>query len=278
TWLVLAGESETILHAETLQAAERLMVFHHPLEFLSHFLTSREKGRAEAAFFRMKAYQMAEIYQDTFARIAREHSVTAIAGSIILPAPQISSGQLVTHQGPLYNASVVYGSDGIARQPLIRKAFPTARELTFITPASASDIPSFDTPAGRLGVLVCADSWYPPAYAALKKQQIDLLAVPSYDASGMQSWNQPWRGYDGWQTPADVDRTDIEKITEGQAWNKYALAGRMRASGAMYGMNVFLRGKLWNQDLGGWPATLVRGDDVFVEEQTQKAALLSLWL
>ncbi|HET9590620.1 MAG TPA: hypothetical protein VFO91_17665, partial [Anaerolineales bacterium] len=47
TWLVLAGESETILHAETLQAAERLMVFHHPLEFLSHFLTSREKGRAE---------------------------------------------------------------------------------------------------------------------------------------------------------------------------------------------------------------------------------------
>lgn len=26
------------------------------------------------------------------------------------------------------------------------------------------DIPVFDTPVGKLGVLVCADSWYPEAY------------------------------------------------------------------------------------------------------------------
>jgi hypothetical protein len=75
-----------------------------------------------------------------------------------------------------------------------------------------------------------------------------------------------------------VDPNDIEKITEAQAWKKYSLAGRIRSSGATYGMNVFLRGKLWDQDLGGWPATLVRGEEVFVEEQTQKAAILSLWL
>jgi hypothetical protein len=43
-------------------------------------------------------------------------------------------------------------------------------------------------------------------------------------------------------------------------------------------MNIFLRGKLWDQDFGGWPATLVSEDDVFVEQQTQKAAILSLWL
>ena len=78
--------------------------------------------------------------------------------------------------------------------------------------------------------------------------------------------------------PPDVDANDVGHITEARAWNKYALAGRIHSSGAAYGMNVFLRGKLWDQDAGGSPATLVRGQEVFVEEQTQKAAILSLWL
>jgi hypothetical protein len=75
-----------------------------------------------------------------------------------------------------------------------------------------------------------------------------------------------------------VDEGDIEKITETQAWEKYSLAGRIRSSGARYGMNIFMRGRLWDQDLGMSAATLVRGDDVFVEPSTPKAALLNLWL
>jgi predicted amidohydrolase len=278
TWLVLAGESETLLKAATLESAQRTMVSLHPVKFLSYVFRSPEKGKAQAAFFRMKAAQMAEIYQQVFSRLAQQYAATIIAGSIVLPAPQITAGRLVVTNGSLYNVSAVYGPEGAARPPVIRKAFPTARELPFTTPASASDTSSFHTPAGNLGVLICADSWFPQAHGPLKEQEIDLLAVPSYDLFGMQIWNQPWKGYDGWRPPVDVDPNDIEKITEAQAWKKYSLAGRIRSSGATYGMNVFLRGKLWDQDLGGWPATLVRGEEVFVEEPTQKAAILSLWL
>jgi hypothetical protein len=128
-----------------------------------------------------------------------------------------------------------------------------------------------------MGILICADSWFPQAYAYLNAKGIEMLAVPSYEALEPQSWNRPWPGYDGWQTPADVDANDIKNITEGQAWQKYSLAGRIQLSGARYGMNVFLRGKLWDQDLGGKPATLVREDEVFVEELTQQAAILNLW-
>lgn len=278
TWLVLAGESEEIWQAVTVEAAEKAMVFRHPLLFLSHVLRSQEKGRMEAAFFRMKAARMAESYHKVFSTLAQDHSVTIVAGSIVLPAAQIEDQQLVLHEGPLYNTSVVYKPDGRPYPALVRKVFPIAQELPFITPALARDIPSFDTAAGRLGVLVCADSWFPQAYAVLEEREIDLLAVPSCQMFGMQPWSGAWHGYDGWPTPPDVDVNDAEKITEAQAWKKYALAGRIRSSGAAYGMNIFLRGKLWDQDLGGWPATLVKGNDVFVEEPTQKAAILSLWL
>jgi hypothetical protein len=254
------------------------MVVRHLLPFFSHVMRSKEKGKMEAALFRMKAPQTADIYQKVFSRLAREYSATIIAGSIVLPASQIEGYRLAPQQGPLYNTSLVFRSDGKAYPSLIHKAFPTADEMPFITPAAPRDIPSFDTAIGRLGVLICADSWFPQAHAVLRKQEIGLLAVPSYGVFGMQRWRRPWPGYDGWPMPPDVDVSDIGQITEGRAWNKYALAGRLRSSGAAYGMNVFLRGKLWDQDLGGWPATLVRGQDVFVEEQTQKAAILSLWL
>jgi predicted amidohydrolase len=278
TWLVLAGERQEVFRAASRAVAERIMVMSHLLQFLSLMLRSKERGRMEAAFFRMKAPEMAEIYQKVFSRLARDYSATMIAGSIILPATQIDGCQLALHEGPLYNTSVMFRSDGTPYPSLIYKAFPTADELPFVTPAAPGDIPSFETAAGRVGVLICADAWFPQAHAVLNAQEIDLLAVPSYSAFGMQKWNELWFGYDGWQTPPDVDANDVGHITEAQAWNKYSLAGRIRSSGAAHGMNVFLRGKLWDQDLGGWSATLVKGDDVLVEAPTQKAAILSLWL
>lgn len=278
SWLLLAGENEKVLQSTSLSSAEQTIALNHLWDFTCNFLVAKEKGKAEAAFFRMKAEQMAEIYHDVFSRLAREFAVTIVAGSIILPAPQISNRRLIPSKGPLYNTSIVYQADGTPYPDPILKVFPTSVELTFLSHASANGLPSFDTPAGRLGVLICADSWFPQVYVPLKEQSIDLLAVPSFGGFTSYTWNDPWNGHDGWPIPSDVDRNDIKKITEGQAWNKYALAGRISSSGAKYGINVFLRGKLWDQDSGGWSATLVREDEVFVEEQTDKAAILNLWI
>jgi hypothetical protein len=278
TWLAFANEDKRIFRASTLAAAERIMVLQHPWRFGTYLLDSTEKGKAEAAFFRMKAGQMAVMYHDVFSQLARNYAITMIAGSIVSPAPQITDNGLIPGEGPLRNVSIMYRPDGTAYPNPVYKVFPTARELDFIAPAAAKNIPTFDTPAGRLGVLICADSWYLEAYASLKEQAVEILAVPSFDVLGMGYWHQPWAGYDGWSSPADVDTSDIKNITEGQAWEKYSLAGRFQSSGAKYGMNIFLRGKLWDQDLAGKPATIIREKEVFVEELTQKASMLNLWL
>jgi len=278
SWLVLAEENEKIFQANTLSSAEQTMVLQNIWKFITSLLISKEKGKAEAAFFRMKAEQMANIYNDVFSRLAKEYDVTIVAGSIVLPALQVSDQKLILSKGPLYNISIVYRPDGTPYPRPILKAFPTSTELTFLSHASTDELPSFDTPAGHLGVLICADSWFPQAYVPLKEQEIELLAVPSFSGFATSTWNDLWNGYDGWQTPLDVHVNDIKSLTEGQAWKKYALAGRISSSGAKYGINVFLRGKLWDQDSGAWPATLVRENRVFVEEQTDKAAILNLWI
>jgi predicted amidohydrolase len=276
TWLVAAGEGVAIFRAQTMNAAMRPLILRHALPFARELLSAREKNRTVAGLFRMKAARSAELYQAAFSRLARQYEVTVVAGSIYLPSPQVKDGRLLGRRGPLYNTSAVFRPDGLAYEALARKCFPTAYELTFASAAPLAGLPVFETPAGRLGVLVCADSWYPQAYERLRAAGAELVAVPSL-AVDPGIWNKPWGGYNPPNYPPDVDRADAGRLTEGQAWLKYALAGRLASSGARCGVNVFLHGELWDLGTDNGNSVAVRGVEV-VEARKNAAALLNVWV
>lgn len=276
TWLVACGENSSVFQAATTSQAMRPLALRQPLAFLRCLLASTEPERVTAALFRLKAGQVAQIYQRVFAGLAAQFGVTIVAGSVLLPEPAVLDGVVSAGRGPLYNVSVVFGPDGRAHPRLARKAFPIASELPFIAAAPADDLPIFETPAGRLGVLVCADSWYPQAYRPLHAGGAEFLAVPSFISSD-DAWEQPWGGYNGAPAPADVDPADAGRLTEGQAWRKYALAGRIGLSGAARGINVFLHGRLWDLGSNSGASLMVDGGEV-CEARSPRAALLNLWL
>ena len=247
TWLAALGEKASVYRSGSVRSALRLVAFTHPVAFVRALLTSPERDRAKAALFRMKAPTMAAAYQDAFARLAARWRITIVAGSIVLPSPRVEAGRLVAGDGSLENVSAVFRPDGGIEDALVRKAYPIEEEKAFLAACPLSGLPVFVTPAGRLGVLICADSWYPEAYRVLRAKKIDVLVVPSYAADD-DCWNRPWHGYDGAPAPPDVDPADVGRLTEGRAWSRYALVGRFPSSGARAGVNVFLRGALW--DLG----------------------------
>ena len=276
TWLAVAGEGQAVYQAHSLNGAMRALALRHAWHFARGLVSAREKDRVAASLFRLKGADMARRYQAVFSALARRYSVTMVAGSILLPSPQVRDGQVIAGDGPLYNVSAVFAPDGMAHAGLVHKVVPTTTELPFVAPAPIAELPIFDTPAGRLGVLVCADSWYPGPYERLKTQGVELIAVPSFiTAAGL--WDKPWGGYDGAAAPADVDLGDVGRITEGQAWRKYALAGRIMSSGARHGINTFLRGALWDLAADSGQALAVSGDQV-TEAGGVGAAILNLWL
>jgi hypothetical protein len=276
TWLVSTGEGRAVYQAPTISGAMRALALSHPLPFARRLLSAQEKDKLTASLFRMKAEGMARLYQTVFSKLARQHHVTMVAGSIVLPSPEVREGRVEAGDGPLFSVSAVFGPDGRAQAGLVRKAFPTTAERPFITSAPVADLPVFDTPAGKLGILICADSWYPAAYEPLRAARVELIAVPSF-VMRPGLWDQPWGGYDGAAAPSDIEPGDVGKLTEGQAWRKYALAGRLKQAGAKYGINVFLHGSLW--DLGLEEGrTLAVDEDKILEVGRGKAALLNLWL
>ena len=243
TWLVLADEPESVFQTDKLAVAEQRLVLRHIFGFLWQLITATEKGKLEAAVFRLKSQVMAEAYNSVLSNIAKNYLVTVIGGSTVLPAPQVHDGKLVAGKGPLYGVTPVYGPDGCAYSELVLKAYPTTEELPFMTPALSKNLPSFDTPAGKLGILICADSWFPDCYQRLDAMNVNMIAIPS-NGGDPAIWDQPWGGYSGWPTPSDVDVSDVKKLTEGEAWRKYALAGRIGLTKARYGSNIFIRGQL----------------------------------
>ena len=279
TWLVASDEPNRVYTSQTVQAALTTMVLASPVLFWRAYRSVPDgvTDRTKYALFAMKARPMAETYRLTFDLLAAEFAVTIVAGSILLPDPSVRNGKLVVGNGPLYNVSAVFHPDGRIDPQLVRKVYPITDELPFVCPANPADVPVFDTPVGKLGVLVCADSWNAPVYETLKRKGATLLAVPSYSA-GDGVWKATWRGYSGTKTPPDA-RADVGRITEGQAWLSHAMAGRAAPeAGITKGLNVFLRGKLWDLGTDGTTIILNGATRPKTAPHLDGAALTCLWL
>ncbi|MCH6235489.1 nitrilase-related carbon-nitrogen hydrolase [Cognataquiflexum rubidum] len=272
TWLVIAEEKKSVVNAGNLTWAMAQLVLSHPFRFSTYFGKSeKESDRIAAALFRMKAEKMANIYQNVFNHLSKKYQVYIAAGSILLPGPEIKNGILeVDIEAPIYNTSFVFTPKGDLIPQSIRKAFPIESEHPFVTASPTSDIPTFDLPFGKIGVLVCADSWYPESYKAI--HGVEVVLVNSYCAVD-GAMDVPWAGYNGAPMPSDVDPNDIGKLTEKEAWMKYALPGRIRSSGAKIGANVFLRGQLWDLGTDGQPF-FIRGGKLL---ETKKAEKGGIW-
>ena len=278
TWLVAAGEGAQVYRAESVERAMRALVLRHVASFVGvlPFAFGRAKDVVKYSLFRMRAARMAGIYHHVFSGLARKYGATVVAGSIVLPSPEVRDGELVVGGGALYNVSVVYRPDGSAYEDVVRKVFPIDVEQPFIARGAAADVPVFDTPAGRLGVLICADAWYPATYGVMRAKGAEFVAVPSY-LSPDGVWGAPWRGYDGAPAPDDVDVRDVKRITEGEAWLKYGMAGRMAGAGVQHGINVFLRGDVWDLGADGH-MIVVRGQTVVEASHVTGAAIVNSWL
>ena len=80
----------------------------------------------------------------------------------------------------LFNTVVVIGADG-ALLNRHRKLMPTNPERMVWGMGDASGLKVVDTPAGRLGALICWENYMPLARYALYAQDIDIYVAPTWD-------------------------------------------------------------------------------------------------
>ncbi|MFJ3521258.1 nitrilase-related carbon-nitrogen hydrolase [Pseudomonas sp. NPDC090203] len=266
TWLFAVDEKSQFYQSTTIEEAMNWLAFSNPLLFLDAMFHARGENRMDDIHLRMKSRSMARDYQTVFGGLAREFGVTLVAGSIVLPNPEVQDGELKVGTGALYNSSVVFGRDGLPIGQPQRQLFPSWYQRGYIRSGKDETLTVIDTPAGRLGILIGTDSWYPQNYTRLNEGGAELIAVPAFVA-GNGSWSQPWRGSKHQALAAELD-LGPQPLTEGQAWQRLALAP---TSNARAGISVFMRGQFWDQGSAGHSFASRNGQSI--AEQSISAAL-----
>lgn len=275
TWLMVSGEKNELYQATNLKEAMNWLSASNPLLFLRALISAKGDDRIDDAYLRMKAPAMARDYQVLFGGLAKEFGVTLVAGSIALPNPSVSQGQLQIGHGALYNTSVVFDRDGLPLGQPQRQLYPIFDERGFIEPGDENSVSVVDTPAGRLGILIGSDSWYPDNYRKLNEQGAQLVAVPAF-VIGRETWDKPWRGFKSVSTPAEISLKP-EELSEGEAWHRLTLISQQPISQATAGMSVFLRGQFFDMGSAG-QSFLSSNGQVFADGNARGARLLNVWL
>ncbi|AZF43226.1 Hydrolase, carbon-nitrogen family [Pseudomonas sp. R1-43-08] len=275
TWLMLGGEKNELYQAPHLRDAMNWLSISNPVQFMRAWISATGENRMDDAYLRMKAPGMARDYQVLFGGLAKEFGVTLVAGSIALPNPSVSLGQLQVGHGALYNVSLVFAADGLPLGQPQRQLYPIYDERGFIEPGDENIVSVVDTPAGRLGILIGSDSWYPDNYRKLNDQGAQLVAVPAY-VTGRDTWDRPWRGFKSVSTPSEVSLKP-EETSEGEAWRRLTLISQPPISQATAGMSVFLRGQFWDLGSAG-QSFLSRNGQLFADGDARGARLLNIWL
>jgi len=275
TWLMISGEKDELYQAATLKDAMNWLAVSNPLAFTRALFSAQGDNRLDDAYLRMKAATMARDYQALFGGLAKEFGVTLVAGSIVLPEPRVSEGELKVGRGALYNSSLVFGRDGRPIGQPQRQQHPVFEQRDVLGADRPDATRVIDTPAGRLGVLIGSDSWYPLHYRQLDEQGVELIAVPAF-VSGRDTWGKPWSGYKGVSTPSEVSLKPGE-VSEGKAWHRLTLTGQQPISRARGGVSVFLRGQFWDSGSAGQSFISHNGEQ-FPDGEARGARLLNLWL
>ncbi len=123
---------------------------------------------AKAVFARMASQSVSVpgTTTDALARIARESSVTLVVGV----SERVERG--VGH-GTLYNSLLTFAPDGTLLNHH-RKLVPTYTERLVWGGGDVEGLRAVDTPAGRIGGLICWEHWMPLARQALHESGEDV--------------------------------------------------------------------------------------------------------
>ncbi|NVJ69177.1 MAG: hypothetical protein HWE08_02410 [Alphaproteobacteria bacterium] len=277
TWLLAVDQGSRVYTADDPLTAMLPIITGNLVSYLKNLFIFDDADNVTAALMRTRTRASADVQLEVYSALARKYRVTLVSGSSALMTPGIYADSLSYGHGPIFNSSFLFGPDGQPQIDAIRKVHPIPSEIGFIEASDPEFLPTFEVSGDwKLGVAICADSWFDNTIGYLAAEGTNLLLVPSFLTD--TDWDAPWQGYLN-DAPENAGwKQDIDAITEGEAWQKYALPAKAQAYGIKWGMNVFLKGTLWGMK-GSGRAMILENSVLHIGKGGDNgAALYNLWL
>lgn len=242
TGLVLLDEKESVFEKENWKIAMDEVVSKHENDILSFLSFSKKPAAKWEATLRYKSQRMADVYTQTFSRLAKEYNVPILAGTIILPSPKVVRGTLVIDPtGPLYNVAIPFAADGKVMDPLIRKSLLTDEEGLVLDKGEISQDRTWIVPGWKVGVFIGQEVFNTALYERLRGKPLDGLVSPS--ASFPSLGKETIRTF--------INDDTFLTLTENEIWEKFGLTKNIKVTRAVESVHSFLHGNFFGEKTTG---------------------------
>jgi predicted amidohydrolase len=155
-----------------------------------------QKKDDKAAFLTAEAIPGATT--KTLSEVARRLKIVLVGGSIFEKAPHSRGTALPC---PYYNTSPVFGPDG-ALLGTYRKTHipedPLYHEQHYFAPGDTG-VKVFETPFGKIAVLICFDQWFPEAARIAALQGAEIIVYPTAIANFIEEETPEGNVQDAWE-------------------------------------------------------------------------------
>lgn len=165
-WAAYAEDQESLAAEAAAQGAQLLLLPEYSAMALTGLLPQAERGDLHKSIAGIQP--LIPRWLDLCETIARRHGVWFCPGS----APVLDA------DGKFRNRAFLFGPDGALghQDKIIMTRFE--REQWFIA-AGGEGLRTFETPFGRLGILICYDNEFPMLARRLAEEGVDLVLAPS---------------------------------------------------------------------------------------------------
>lgn len=268
TPLFLIGEKKDVYAANTLSSALNQIAVSDLFGYLK--ITGKNafsENNGDIAL-KMKAETMKSVYDNTFRKLSTFYKVTIIAGSIILPEPEINpnTNSLEIKNGKFHNASFIFLPDGKLYSEFLIKQNLAKTEKQLASPTNAEK--AF-LQLKNIGILLSNDSLYNSMYDEKVKNK-EVLLSPS---ALIEKDEIEWKNEDIYGSKEPLDSS----LTQAELWRKYSIIEKMKNNpSTRIIVQVFLLGKFFDLNLEGESAGIIRY--VAMEGLDNKSpAILNVW-
>ncbi len=259
TFLVLAGQRSVVEGCRSTDEALRRIVLRRAPGLLATMLRHRTL-RLTPAVLTMLAPEALEVYERTFAGIARDFGVWVVAGSGLFPRAGTAD---------VYNTSHTFDPTG-RLVAVTRKVnlVPTQEDVLALSAGSADELAVVPTPFGGLGTLICYDGF---AEAHTAGEPGFTRCAPVLDRLGAQVLAQPSANAWSWDAPWAFNEPGEAQLRREQ-WFAEGLAREMQdLTSVQYAVNPQLVGTVLEHRFEAPSLILGRGGEVLARASTADA-------
>ena len=267
TALVLLGEKKEVYAANTVNSAFSKIAYGDLIGYAMNSFVNPKNASGEI-IFKMKSESMRMVYVETFKKLSSSYKVMILAGSILLPEPEVNeaSSDIILNKGNLINASFLFLPDGkinskfgvkhnlgsIERQIAVRRN----KENAFLV-------------HNNIGFVLSNDSLYNSVYGEKLKDK-DVIIVPS---AIFEKDEIAWNSEDIFGNKEAPEKG----LTQSELWRKYNVFEKTKQSQSnRISVQVVLLGKFYEFNLEGETAAIIRY--VATEGLDNKTpAILNIW-